>query len=47
MSKKRHRLPPFRTHYLTDAGILMILSQNWYMLVRMSDGYSKLFTYED
>lgn len=45
MSKSR-LVPTFRTHYLTAGGVLMVLSDEYVVLVRISDGFSQRFTYE-
>lgn len=43
---KRRLVPTFRTHYLTASGCLMILSDEYVVLVRISDGTCERFTYE-
>lgn len=33
----------FDTHYLTQSGVLMILGDNYFILVRVSDGLCRRF----
>jgi hypothetical protein len=40
------RVPTFRTHYITCGGILMVLSDDYVVLVRIRDGMCERFTYE-
>ncbi len=40
----RKRVPTFTTHYLTGGGVLMVISDEWIVLVRISDGYTERFT---
>jgi hypothetical protein len=41
------RVQTYRTHYVPDAGLLMILADDFVVIVRMSDGRCRRFTYEE
>jgi len=35
----------FNTHYLHESGVLMILAESYFVLVRLSDGKAKRVSY--
>ena len=37
----------FDTRYLTAAGVLMILAETYFVLIRLSDGHAKRFSYSE
>jgi len=43
---KRGRPQRFTTHYITEGGILMVLAEEYFLLIRLSDGMCGRFRYD-
>ncbi len=47
MSHMRKERPQrFETHYLTAGGVLMVIADDFIVLVRLRDGFCRQFSYE-